>query len=158
MRSNRSVTVMVTAAGVLAICLAFSVGQAAGSSDLAPTAPLPSSSIDPSLAAQPAPAGSVTSTGLRTAACASGKVCYWPATGFSGIRQEADCNTLGGGGYFYILGQGLYYNSAKNRCANRKAYLGNALAQTACLDPGENRPNISDSDRSRIGIAGSNCP
>ncbi len=83
----------------------------------------------------------------------------WSLTDFQGLTKVVgDCSALGGDGWKYILGEGLYFNSGKNRCNARKFYMGNGLVTTACLDAGENRPNVADSDRFRVGISGSHCP
>lgn len=90
--------------------------------------------------------------------CNDGLVCFWSSTGYSGsTKVRADCSEFGGQGYFFILGNELFFNSAKNRCNGRKVEMATPWMITRCLDANEEDPTISDSDRFRVGGSGSNC-
>ncbi len=87
--------------------------------------------------------------------CADFGACFWEHQDFNGDKRRIDqstpcCDWLS-------FSSGFSWKSAKNRYGQRKVQMGNALYQTGCMDPDENRPGLDYSDRFKLGVLGSHC-
>lgn len=82
--------------------------------------------------------------------CESGHVCVWLGFNFQGERESMLCT-----GGKHIVGLALG-RSAKNRCANKAAWLREEGVAHACLNPGT---NFGEREFTEvwIGAEGSHC-
>ncbi len=82
--------------------------------------------------------------------CNSGHVCVWTKNTYQGVKGESLCT----GGPHPLAGQKF---SAKNRCANKAAWLRNDGIAGACVNPGNNIDLVFSFDELWIGAEGSRC-
>lgn len=94
------------------------------------------------------------SPGVRSAACASGNVCFWKQANFDGDREEAGANLA-----LEDRLLGAYDNSAKNRFGSRKVLIKDSnFQQIDCINAdGERTQLVASAAIFRIGAVGSNC-
>jgi hypothetical protein len=83
--------------------------------------------------------------------CATGNVCYWSSTGYSGSKSYVTCDT----GTFNTSFSG---EGAKNRCPNKSATLRRNGTFEECVPANENWENAEYFNEIQIGKEGSGCP
>jgi len=96
------------------------------------------------LSASPSPEASL----LSNESCESGFTCVWNATFYQAERQSVLCT-----GGTHNVGHQL---SAKNRCANKGAWLREGGVAHYCVNPGNNIPGAEFTEV-WIGAEGSRC-
>jgi hypothetical protein len=96
-----------------------------------------------------APAGEGASPALETSCPNSGVVCVWTNVWFGGVRSETLC--LGGA---HPLAAMKF--SAKNRCANKGAWLRINGVAFECVEPG-GQHEVAEFNEVWIGKEGSHC-
>jgi len=142
---------MIAAAILACACLVIEV-VAAAADDAPPTAEnAPSVSEEaPSAAEEVTPESEEGSFTILDDSCSSGYVCAWNFVHFEKVKGKSLCT----GGPHPLAG---YKYSAKNRCANKKAFLKikGTTIQT-CTNPGGDRP-LTEFNEVWIGAEGSRC-
>lgn len=100
--------------------------------------------------AAPEVASAVEPSPLSNESCESGFVCVWGLQEYQGTRESILCT---GGKHNVGLPLG---RSAKNRCANKAAWLREEGVAHACLNPGTNFP-AREFTEVWVGAEGSRC-
>jgi hypothetical protein len=155
-----AVSVAVLAVGSVSVAGANSApsgGSTAGFNWVSLPAPGSPGNASPLSAAQLPPGATDQATPLApTSSCPDGQACMWRMNSYAGEERDAF-------GWMHGLGwigwsDDYKANSAKNRFGNRAFWVGDAIQIIACLDPGENRPNLDPAaDRFNVGGGGSHC-
>jgi hypothetical protein len=97
-----------------------------------------------------------TTAGATGPGCDDLTACLWGQPDFMGVKITANPCAYYAGSWWPLSSN---YNSAKNRCNGRKLKLGRytsptTIDVTACLDPGDNRPDPGWFDAFHVGDAG----
>jgi hypothetical protein len=91
---------------------------------------------------------------LSTPSCDDGNVCTWSGGSYSGFKDTFGCQSQ-------FRSTSFDANSVKNRCGNRRVYLGwsdgDFINWKACINPGGELPWVGRFNRVSIDQAGSRC-
>ena len=91
---------------------------------------------------------------MSTPTCDNGNVCAWSGGSYSGYKDTFGCVTQYRSTTFEA-------NSIKNRCGNRRTYIGwsdgDFINWKACINPGGELPWVGRFNRVSIDHAGSRC-
>ncbi len=83
-------------------------------------------------------------------ACATGNVCYWSGTGYSGSKSYVSCT-----GGDHSLSFEAY--SMKNRCPNKASFLRQNGYRNNCINANNQTTSTEVFDEIDIGDEGSTC-
>lgn len=91
---------------------------------------------------------------LSASTCNDGNVCAWSGGSYSGYKDTFGCVTQ-------YRATSFDANSVKNRCGNRRVYVGwsdgDYINWKACVNPGGELPWVGRFNRISIDQAGSRC-